>query len=282
VTKADLKSRPSYQSSIEWVPVSEMDVDPRLQRPYEEHWAKKIAANYDPNLLGKPLVWMKNGKGGRRAIVLDGNHRRWATVMARGNDSLMECETVHGITDQQAAELFVGRNTTRAPRALDRFRVSVTAGDPECIAINRTVEDCGITVGQSASQRTVSAVQSLRRLYRMDDSGKILRQVLTLAIGAWGDTPTALNGDILVGLGLVLHRHAHEMDLESFERRLAALSGGSAGLIGKARGVRDFYKGSMAHAVARVLVATYDTSRRNKLGEWMMGRKTNKNKGTKD
>jgi hypothetical protein len=277
------RCRPAYQRRIEWVPIREIgvpmaeQVGEDCQQPFCESRAARIAAQFDPDLLGFPLVAAlgKNRNGQERLFVLDGQTRIAAVRMALGEDQSIECEVVRGLELREAAALFVGRNTSRRPRAVNVFLVNVTAGEPEAVAITAILAECGVRISRSPGKESeTSAVSSLQRIYRLDareeQQGRLLRRTVQLALAAWGSGADSLTGDILLGLAFVLHRHdVSSFNLPALERKLRGFPGGALGLLGRGRAIHEGLRGSLPPCIARAVVTAYNQGRtKGRLPEW--------------
>lgn len=267
------KVRTTYQSRIEWIPVARTELPPGAQRKYDDAWATKIAADFDPDKLGKPLIAAIPGRGGQeRFWIIDGQHRIAAVKKALGEDQSVECEVIRGITIDRVAEIFRGRNTTRPVSALDKFMAGVTAKNEECVAINNAVTGLGLRIAGTGDPGTISAVIALGKIQRLDKSmprGALLRRVLSLALECWGRAPESFNGHILTGLALVLDRHRDEIEMDVFDKKLKSCPGGALGLVGRARKLKEALGRDMNNCMARAIVSFYNAGRsKNRLPEW--------------
>lgn len=270
------KLNPTYKSKLEWLPISALTVDERIQRPVDRAWVKRIADNFDPDALGYPIVVeIPDGRNGVRFLIVDGQHRVEGVKAALGDDQQIECEVVRGVGIQQAAKIFGLRNTVRPVKAVDRFLVGVTQGDPECVAINDIVKSLGLSINRTTFDGSVSAVAALSKVYRGDKSkgtGKnalALKRTIGTALNAWGRTGEAMNGQILEGLGAVVLRYGDVLDFEALEKKLRQHKGGALGLLGAARGLQDSFRGSIANCVAHQVVIVYNQGRRkHQLEDW--------------
>lgn len=256
----------------EWIPIAQMELPPNAQRGFKPAHAAKIAAAFDPGLLGYPVVAKIPGRGGReRYWIIDGQHRIAAVREALGEDQSVECEVIHNITLQRAAQLFRGRNDKLGVRPLDKFIAGVTAGDPECVAINDTVASLGLRiVNGNVAKNQVSAVTALQKIHRLDPKNGLLKDTLHLAIEAWGRDAENFNGDVLQGLGMVLHRYNDELEKNILERKLKTCPGGALGLLGKGRMLRQAMSyTTVSNGIACAVVRMYNTGRRKApLTEW--------------
>lgn len=259
---------------MQWLPVDTIEVDLLMQRPIDERRAALMAAAFDPDAIGKPFVAAITAGRHTRYLVIDGQHRLRAVQIALGAGQLVECEVVH-CDIPTAARLFRQRNTSRLPNAVTDFTVAVTEGDAGCIAINRIVESFGLRIGGTASDRTIKAVVSLRRIYRgsarygTGTNALALTRTLNTVVRAWGRTMDAFNGDVLLGLGLVILRDGDAIDFPSLERRLAQRKGGALGVLGDARALRQALGGNLTSNVASLIVRECNTGgKKHKIDEW--------------
>lgn len=265
------KVRTPDQRTREWVAVSQTELPPGAQRSFDTKWASSIAAHFDPGQLGYPLVALIPNRGGReRFWIIDGQHRIAAVKEALGKEQLVECEVLRDITLERAAELFRGRNHTRNVRPVDKFIAGVTAKDPECVAINDTVTSLGLRIVPANTEKgQISAVTALTKVHRLDPENGLLKQTLGMALGAWGRDPDSFNGEVIHGLGLVLHRYNGELETSVLEKRLAACPGGSLGVLGRGREARKVFANTLSTGIAFAIVRLYNTRRRGKaLPEW--------------
>lgn len=271
------KIAPSYKSKLEWLPVSAIEVDARIQRPIDRAWVTKLADNLDPDApSGFPsLSRSRMARAATGTFYVDGQHRGAAVKQRLGDNQLLECEVIHGVTLQQAAKIFGQRNTQRPVKAVDRFLVGITQCDDECVAINSIVTSLGLTVSRGSQDGGIPAVAALQRIYRGDKfhgtrkNSLALKRTIVTALRAWGRTADAMNGAVIEGLGLVVLRYGDTLDFDALERKLRQFKGGALGLLGSARGLRESFGGSVANCVAHQVVLVYNRGRaKHQLGDW--------------
>ena len=96
------------------------------QRPFSQAKGDSLAAEFDINKLGYPVVNRADGID----WVIDGQHRTYALRKQHviPSDGTIECEVYENLSEQQMADLFLGRNRSRPVTAFERFQVAVTAG----------------------------------------------------------------------------------------------------------------------------------------------------------
>jgi hypothetical protein len=257
------KLRHRYSASIQWLAIDELQTEPGFtQRPFDPSFAKKLAQEFDPDLVGFPLVV----RIGVRLVIIDGQHRVAGARQAFGEGQRIQCELVEDITVTRAAQLFRGRNTRRNVKPLADFLVGITAKDPTISAINNALTACGWHVAGTAGNNSIAAVVALMRIYRLKNNADLITAVLSVIRNAWGNDSANTAGEFMVGLALVLNRYS-DIDRNQLIQRLKRLSGVGR-VIATARGLREGLGGSIANNIARNLVTIYNTGRRNKLAEW--------------
>jgi hypothetical protein len=267
-TTADRKTKlhHRYTSALQWLAIDDLQTEPgTTQRPFDPGFAKKLATEFDPDLVGFPLVV----RVGIRLVIIDGQHRIAAAREAFGENQRIQCELVENITVVRAAQLFRGRNSRRNVTPLANFLVGITAKDPMVTAINNAVVACGwhIAAGTSGNN-TIAAVSSLQRIFRLKNNADLVTDVLAVIRSAWGDDSNNTFGEFMVGLALVLNRYP-EIDKNNLVQRLKRLSGATR-VVATARGLREGLGGSVSINIARTLVTIYNSGRqaKNKLAEW--------------
>ena len=264
----------AYSRTIEWVPVQQIGKDDRTQRPFRPSRVEQIAKELDPDKLGLPLLAVLNRSGVERFIVLDGQHRVAAVRKALGDNQLVQCEVVRGLTVAQAAELFLGRNTAAPPHVLDKFRIAVNAGRDLETAVNSIVESLGLRVRPGADDGTVTCVRTLVEMHRTDPNASdatdgLVARVLRIALAAWGRPSASFQGDVLKGLGATLARYGGLIEEDALVTKLSAIPTGAVGLLGRGRTYRQLHGGSVANGIARAVVAIYNVGRRrHALPDW--------------
>ena len=88
-----------------------------------------------------------------------------------------------------------------------------------------------------------------------------LKRTLGICLESWGNGSDSFNGDIVVGLGHVMLRHGDTIDVDKMVRKLKQYPGGPLRLLGNAKGLRAASGGTVANAVATVIVNLYGHGR---------------------
>jgi hypothetical protein len=218
-------------SAIQRIPISELQIYPAAQREYDSAQAARIAAKFDIEKMGYPVV---SRRGGAYYIV-DGQHRIAALKMLGCLNDKVECEVYEDLSEVEEAELFLGRNERRGVRAPDKFRVGITAKRETELEITKIVESCGLYISTTTADGSVRAVQTLRKIYK-NFGGEVLRRTLMIIRDAYGST--GFDANVLNGISLVCQRYGDEFTNGFAVDKLSALRGGVNGLLGNANVLR--------------------------------------------
>lgn len=254
----------TYESSIEWLPAKDIEFPVGVaQREYDPNFGQYIADNFDPDLLGYPVIC----EIGAHRYGVDGQHRIKGAMLALGDDQQIQCEVIKGVSLQRAAQIFRGRNKKRSVTPLALFLTGLTGKDKVCMDINRAVEATGWHVAAGLSHGAISAVSSLTRIYKLKNDATLVSDVLDILHRAWGYNAENAYGDFMVGTGMFLHRYPG-VDKAAFTKRLQGYPGPMR-IVGTARGLKEALGGSMSNSIARTLVTIYNSGRRmGKVAEW--------------
>lgn len=246
-------------STTQWIAVNKLTLDPRVNRALDERHSAGIRTKFHRPSLGILTV---SARPDGTYVVIDGQHRYRALVDLGMVNSQVECKVLVGLTLAEEARLFVQLNAVRRPQALDIFLKSVTAGDPDAVAIDGILKDHGLTVSWAHADGNIAAVQAVQSLYNNDRSGKLLSQVLHIVTSSWGRTIDAVNGHLLNGIGQLLMRYGDQVDVDGLISNLAKFPGGAVAFVGKAKAAKDLYRCTMPRAVAAFAVQVYNQRRR--------------------
>jgi hypothetical protein len=272
---ADLIASGTVTVSIEWLTANQITSDRRVNtRPVDAGWVdKKMKEGFDPNLLGVPMV---SSRADGTQVWLDGQNRGDLLRRSGWGDQKIQCRVFTGLTTAQEAELFLGHNDNRQVKVVYKFLARVTAGDEAAVAINAIVQSFGWRINDQVGGKHITAVKSLERIFHGDRNtddtmapGRALQRTLRVVTEAWGYKAEAVNGDVLLGVGSIFNRFGDVVDLAVLIKKLAEFPAGPSGLLGKARGMRQYQGGTVAHCVSEVVVTAYNARRRsNVLPDW--------------
>jgi len=249
---------------LKWVPIALLRVSDRAQREFRPSDAAKIAANFDLESLGYPLV---NLRDGGQYFIIDGQHRIEAMKMIGWGDQQVQCDLLEGLSEAEEAELFLRRDERRAISAFDKFRIGITAERETETDIDRVVRAQGLKVSRSQGEGCVSAVGTLRKVYQQAGAATLGRS-LRIIRDAYGDA--GLEADVIAGIGLLCQRYNGALPDDLAVSKLGGMHGGVGGLLNKAFRLRERTGNQVAQCVAASAVDVINAGRgRNvKLAPW--------------
>jgi len=195
---------------------------------------------------------------------------------------------VSNITIARAAQLFRQRNASRQVLPIDKFLAGVTAGDPECVAINDVVRSVGLSVERSGGNakgvvRGVSTMQTIYRGLRRGEHNKrpdLLKQTLIILGESWGPHATTFGASLMMGLAMVLERYGKQINIAELIAKLKSYPGGALRMGAAGKALRDSLGGSVAEGVALSIVHRYNTGKRSgKLPDWRQAAPAEKDEG---
>lgn len=246
-------------SEVRWHTVSKLVVSPAAQRPLNEGWADKIAAEFNVDKLGIPVVSERDGA----VWVVDGQHRVRALKLVGWSDQKIQCDTYVGLTEAEEAELFDGLNDSRSVGTYAKFQVRLTAGRSREVGISRAVSDAGYQIANGK----IKCVTALGKVYDAGGDERVVR-VVSIIGEAFG--VDAIRADVVAGLGLVVGRYGDKVGDEEFVRKFSALRGGYTTLRQKAEFIRQRVGKPKDQCMAAAIVDVVNAGRRggSSLGSW--------------
>jgi hypothetical protein len=254
--------RVQREARLHWVPISQMRVSPLAQRDLNPARVDRLAASFDLEQLGTPTVSFRDGC----YYIIDGQHRIEALKAIGYGDQQVQCWVYKGLSEADEAERFLRLNDVLAVAAYPKFKVAVQAGRAEEADIDRIVRAQGLRISLERGDRAISAVHTLRRVYRRGGPACLAR-TLRIARDAYGDP--GLEAMVIDGIGLLCHRYNGELREDQVIPALAEASGGVNGLLGKAENLRRQTGNPKAHCVAAAAVELVNRRRGGrKLRSW--------------
>lgn len=256
---------------VEIVPVAKLTVDSGVQRAVDKVRVDKIAKDYRVDALGAIVVSRRTDG---TCHVIDGQHRVAATIAAGYGDRALSCLVYEGLTRADEAAMFRHLNNTRQVMPVDKFRVRVVEGDHAAVTLNRVLNRHGWTVEQSKHAGKFAAVAAFEGVYNgklagPGDTEQVCDTLISVITEAWGHDADGARSEIIAGIGAVLLRYNTRVDLVKLVAELGQMQSGPRGLIGKAKGLREYRGGRLSDALAEIVVELCNKQRRtNRLPEW--------------
>jgi hypothetical protein len=243
---------------IEWIQTSKLSVIwAQSQRPLDEKFAKSIADDFDPDKYGTLSVTMPNGKGIYH--IIDGQHRKRAAEIALGEGQAVPCQVFNATDPARAAELFDEINSNRkALKTIDLFKVRVTAGDEDHVAVMKIVKANALSIQESArrSDKSICATAALLAVYRQQGAD-VLDVTLKVLQATWGMDKNAVVAPLLRGYGQFLAEFVRKVNLQRLHETVAR-NHTPGRFVGAAKTYREMNGGSLHAAVRDLLLVTYN------------------------
>lgn len=245
------------------LPITELFVDSTYQRECDEPRAARIAATWDPRLLGVIDVSDRGEVSMPRYAIINGQHRFRAAQKICGVGPFYLAANVHtGLSVTDEASLFdeIDRKTKKLT-TWDRWRARRAAGEQLVLDVERIAAMHGLTVAPHSAPANLRCVASLESIIRREAGEPLLSETLDLIIDAWGRTVDTFEAAIVSGTALVLETF---QDVPAFDQvRLADAMSEVTPRQVKSQGqsLREFESGSLTRMVAITLVRLYNRQR---------------------
>lgn len=268
----DLSDLMGLDYNIEMLKVTDLEIDPAVQRPEDHNKIVRIFKKFTPAALGLLTVSRRNTG---RLIVLDGQSRLGvlARKLPEGGPEEVECKVFEGLTRKQEAILFNVLNDSTKVRAIDQFRVGAVAENEIVLKINEILNAYQFRVETGKSAGAVGAVAALQRIYTASEKQQKEPNTLTLTVltvfRAWGNSYDGMRAIILEGIAAFHDEYGSKVNFDRFVNRLKMFPGGPEGLFTAARQLAANRGMRPAMAVADLLVEkVYNKGPGTKLSQW--------------
>ena len=259
------RKMPKSRFPIEWIALGDLDVVwAAAQRPLSRRQVDRLKAEFDPDAFGVLVATrMSNGKkGGCRSgqcyHIVDGQHRFTAVMELWDDpDQKVPCKVIEADGPAEAADIWLLMNDNRrAPSALERFNVSRTAGHEREVEIGEAIESAGFLIENINGDGYFRAISAAMQIHKKGGADG-LRFVLKLLVDMWGTSRDAVQGPVVLGMSKFVELSAGKMNRSRMKGHIVkVLTPGR--LLGRARALRETMGGTVADAVARILVVEYN------------------------
>ena len=214
------KSKVEGKTELVYVHIKNLSVIwAQAQRPYNEKWAKQIAAEFDPDKFDPPVITKPNGVGFYH--IVEGQHRVGGAKIAFGEEEQLLCRMVDAEDPARAAEIWLGINSGRkAIRPVQAFEVSVTAGREPQTEINALVKKMGYRISNYKTDHSISAVSSLIDVHQRFGV-MMLRATLLILDRTWNGDATAFSGDLIKGYAAFINEFHSIVDIKRLAEVIA-------------------------------------------------------------
>lgn len=253
------------KSRVVKLPAHQLRIHPTAQRALVPTRLKELQASFDLDAIGV-LHGVEYEIDGVTCIwIIDGQHR-WQVLIDQGFAEWEVEVKVHTDVqdDARASELFLKLNNRRAVTPFDTFQNSCRAKETEALGIRRILEDNALKVARGADDGSICCISALRRIYRVDEGATLAATIETLRT-AYGRIATAVEGQLVEGLGLVYKTYNGTIDRPALVKKLSKYPGGASGLLGDAKGLREYRHVSVPRCVAEQVLEMYNSGRKTRL-----------------
>ncbi len=252
--------------------MADLSIDAKVQRSFlREDRVEKIVRNFNPHALGRIHVSLRKDRSIR---VLDGWHRLTAVRRLTDNQGTIPATVFEGLTLQEEAKIFLDLNSGDRPTIIDRYKVSLVAGDEQTTAIDAILHAYGWQVGPTGASGTISCVVAIQNLYRRsvaeDQDPNLLQLALIVIGGAWGDASDGAQAHLITGIGRFMGEYKDRVNLSRLIEVLRDYKDGPRGLTRAAKTLATAKGRKLPMVVAELLVDLYNRrlGDRNSLPSW--------------
>lgn len=251
------------KSKMVKVRADDLSIHPHAQRALVPRKLKQLSAELDLDAIGVLHAVEYPIRGKKKLWIIDGQHRLKALLDHGFGEWLVEIKVHLDVQDDaRASALFLKLNDRSPVSTYDKFKNELKSNHPVAVATLRIVKINGLEIDGSGADGIITCISTLKKVYKMDE-GETLTATLKMLLQAWGKTAASVEGKLVEGLGLVVSRYNSSIDTPSLVKKLAKYPGGASGLIGDARGIRNFRKTSLSRCVAERVIETYNGGKRS-------------------
>jgi len=253
----------TLKSKLVKVEAQKLRTHPYAQRELLQHKLKQLKEDLDLDAIGV-LHGVEYAINGEYAIwIIDGQHR-WRALMDHGFGEWEVEVKIHTEVkdDARASELFLKLNNRAVVKAYDKYENARRAGHNNAVSIAKIATERSLRVDRQSADGHLCCITVLMNVWNFDGGNTLILTLDTL-LAAWGRTAAAVEGKLIEGLGTLYKTFNGTIDRPVLVKKLAKYPGGASGLIGDARGLRQFRHASVSRCVAERIIELYNVGRRN-------------------
>lgn len=250
------------KSKVIRIEAQKLIIHPRAQRELRPAKLKQLMSEMDLDAIGV-LHGVEYEIDGVTAIyIVDGQHRLRALLDLGLGEWIVEVKVHLDIKDDaRSSEIFLKLNNRVPVHPFDKFDNARKAGHADAIGITKIVTDHHLKISRQGASSNLTCVTALTTVFAYD-GGQALTNTLDTCIQAWGRTAAALEGKLIEGIGILYKTYNGSIERPVLIKKLAKYPGGASGLIGDARGMRQYRKASVSHCIAERIIEVYNLGRK--------------------
>ena len=214
------------KSEIISLPIYKLNTTYTSQRALRnKKLAEDIAANFDKNLFNPIIVSYRDGKW----YVIDGQHRLYGAKKRFGDDYLMECKIIRGLTQMEESNLFVKLNSSSKPlQYADKAKGLYYGNDEATVNIYNICKNHGVELGIEDDKRAsmdgrITAVKALTDTYNKIGA-KQTDRLVKLLNDTWDGKSAAFKQEMIKAVGVILSLYSKELNDTKFIKKLSKVS----------------------------------------------------------
>lgn len=197
--------------NLEWIVAETLKVDPEYQRDLNPAWVRKIASEFDPDVMG---VIVASRRGSGDVFIVDGQHRVAAILEMGWGDQKIPCNVYEGLSIESEAKVFWKPQTASqriSPRS--RFKARLIAGEPKALAMQRIASDHGYRIATAegaTGPKDIIAVAAVEYIFERGEQRLV--EVMDLIQSAYGDSDERITLQLIGGLGKFCAKYREHYD----------------------------------------------------------------------
>ena len=269
-----------YRREFGWALLTDMVIDPRIQRPLNAAEVNNIAKNFDPAALGTVTLSARvdNATGATILTVIDGQQRRAGALKAEDKWEALDfhgrvrVDVHYGLTPADEARLFRLLNFRRAVQPIQLFKTALIEGDPDTIAVQRILDKLGIPFG---TPRGFSGARASVRLVSRRNGETTLEWALRMVQRIYDEEGKGgcYDAQVVEAFYWLYDQYGIRIDEDNLYHKLSRLENGVSGLIGHARTIKSVRAGKIGVNLIRAILVRYNAglrSAKTKLPDWTL------------
>lgn len=281
-------------SIITKVKLDDLNIDRDYQREPTQRLVDDIADNYD-EVSAEALLIADRGerpeggevKGGLH--IVNGQHRALGARKKGETEVWARVLDLRSAKDPAAIEAMFRLRTNKrmGDKPLERFKAQVRSGFPESLAIVKILTEFNTVINETPNGETgINAVSTIERIYRVDEAGGLLREVLEVLRDAWREVGgKRASAAMLAATAWFIVKHSDESDRDrlveklkdlgepAIDRRSRAIQATMAGTtwLNYYRAIVDFYNEKLPEKSRLEWRTSGSSSFRGGTGQWGRG-----------
>lgn len=228
------------------------------QRVLRNKW-KELAKNFRPAVAWPLSVSLRDGV----YWVVDGQHRMVAAVDQGYTHAL--CKVDQWTYEEEAVNFKAFNKDRGALRAKDAFHADLSWGEPIAVEIDSIVRQEGYVLSlgfDPPTANSIGAIGTLETIYRTNHP-EGLRRVLSTARKTWGDNPSAVKNDMLLGIAAFLRRYP-DVNITGLAEKLQNNGVSVFELMQDGALLKRAGMGTMANCIGRAILGKYNQHKSTK------------------